>query len=112
MATLSRTQVVQTGANLSATAGYAAAASGGDKFLPGDTTFVNVLNLSGGSITVTVDSPATCNQGGTHDIAIAIPTLSGRLIGPFPAARFAGTDGLVSLTYSSETSLWVRPQVI
>lgn len=112
MATLSPTQVVQTGASATATSGYTAAEAGGDKFPPGDNVWLIALNLSGSSITVTVDSPTPCNQGHFHDEVVAVPALQGRMFGPFPANRFAGTDGLAAATYSSHTSLWVRPWVI
>lgn len=112
MATIALSRIGLDGTGADPTGDYTAASASGDKFLPGDRVFVGVLNLSGGSITVTIDSPTSCSQGSTHDVAVAIGSLSGRLIGPFPAQRFAGTDGLVAMTYSSHTSLWVKPQVI
>lgn len=88
---------------------YAAASAGGDKINPGPTTFLHVKNASGASITVTVDSVAPCNQGGDHNLVVAVPATTGdRMIGPLPADRFASaTDGLVAVTYSGVTSLTV-----
>lgn len=108
MATLAVVQVAQSGTVLS----FAAAGSGGDKFAPGDTTWLEVLNVGGADRTITIDSPATCSQGSTHDVVVVCTAGEGRFIGPFPAQRFAGADGLVSVTYDAVTSLSVRPKKI
>jgi len=112
MATLSTSQVVQTGGDATANGSYAAAAAAGDKFAPGDNVFLNVLNMSDASITVTIGSPRPCDQGSTHPLVVVVPTIKGRFIGPLSANRFAGSDGLVAVTYSAHADLFVRPWLI
>jgi hypothetical protein len=90
------------------TPAYVAANAGGDTVTPGNDTFLHAKNASGGSLTVTVDSVTPCNYGSDHDLVVAIPAGSERMIGPLPASRFASpTTGLVSVTYSGVTSLTV-----
>jgi hypothetical protein len=75
---------------------------------PGNDVFLHVKNGGGGSITVTVDSVTPCNQGGDHDLAVAVPAAQERMIGPLPASRFANaTTGLVNITYSGVTTVTV-----
>jgi hypothetical protein len=85
-----------------------AAAVAGDTFAPGDHTFLNVTNLSGGAITVTFDSVALSNYGTDEDTGGSVANGATRSFGPFPANRFANTTtGLVSVTYSAVTSVVV-----
>lgn len=102
MATLSVQQVVQSGLGPT----YAAAAAGGDKVPPGENVWLHVKNTGGGAITVTVDSKTPSNYGTDADLSVSVPATNGeRLIGPVPAQRFAGTDGLADITYSGVTGL-------
>jgi len=88
---------------------YAAAAGGGDKFVPDATTFIQVKNGSGGALTVTVAPTKVPLAGLTETFAaVSIPATTGdKMIGPFPAEHFAGSDGLADITYSGVTSLTV-----
>lgn len=103
MATLSTQQIAQAGLNPA----HASAAGGGDKFTPGDTTFVQVINGDSGSHTVTIDSKKVSNYGTDVNLAVAVPAGERRMIGPLPADRFAGTDGLGDITYDGVTSVTV-----
>jgi len=107
MATLATQQVVRTGLNPA----YSAAAGGGDRFTPSDTTFLHVKNGSGGALTVTVVTPRTDPGSGQAiaDVAVSVPATPGeRMIGPFPAPSFgAPADGLADITYSGVTSLTI-----
>ncbi len=103
MATLTTQQIVNTGL----TPSFASAAGGGDRFTPGDTTFIEVVNGSGGSITVTVDSKVNSNYGTDVNLAVAVGAGARARIGPLPAQRFAASDGLGDITYSGVTSLTV-----
>jgi hypothetical protein len=85
---------------------YAAANADGNYFTNDGKTLLHVKNDDSSSHTVTVDSPTLCNQGETHDPAIAIPAGEERIIGPFPAGRF-NTSGNVHLTYDDVTSVTV-----
>ncbi len=86
---------------------YAAAAGGGDRFTPGDNVYLEVVNGSGASITVTVDSKVNSNYGTDVNVAVAIAAGARAKIGPFPAQRFAASDGLGDITYSGVTTLTV-----
>ncbi len=51
---------------------YAAANADGNYFPNSGREVLHVKNGHSGSQTVTVDSPAACNQGSTHDVAVAM----------------------------------------
>lgn len=86
---------------------YSAASAGGDKFeASGDVAFR--IKTSGTISTVTFASPGVCSQGGTHNLVVSMAATEERLVGPFPAQRFASpADGLVAVTYSSVVGLTV-----
>lgn len=85
----------------------AAAAGGGDKCSPGDTTYLEVLNSSVSSITVTINSVQASNFGTDEDVAVAVAAGARKKIGPLGATRFAASDGLVAWTYSDVTTVTV-----
>jgi hypothetical protein len=90
---------------------YAAASGGGDNFTPDGDTYLHVKNASGGSITVTVDTPGTI-LGGTVQIGNPANTVAAgaeKFMGPYPANVFADytNSGLAAVTYSGVTSLTI-----
>jgi len=91
--------------------GAVAAAGGGDSFSNTGKELFYVKNASGGAITVTFDSPATCSFAGAalaaHDNSVSVGAAEERLIGPFPAVRFNDGSSNVIVTYSGVTSLTV-----
>lgn len=98
----------QTVTDAGITPAYGAASAGGDTFQPGDDVFLHVKNASGASVTVTVASQKPCNHGTTHNAAVAVPAGAERMLGPFPAERWASpASGLVSVTYSATASVTV-----
>lgn len=103
MATLTTQTITKGGI----TPSYASAAGGGDRFTPGDTTYLEVINGSGGSITVTIDSKVPSNYGTDVNLAVAVGAGARAKIGPLPAQRFAASDGLGDISYSGVTSLTV-----
>ncbi len=103
MALLSEQTPSQAGTDIT----FAAAAAGGDTFRPGDTTSFRAKNASTAAKTLTFNSIRPCDQGADHDLVVSVPAGGERDIGPFPAARFAGPGGLVSVTYSAVDSLTV-----
>lgn len=106
MATLTTAQVTPTGTVDT----LVAAAVGGDKCAPGTPdapVWIEVLNGSGGSINVTVDSVTLSNYGADADLVVAVAAGVRKKIGPLHAQRFAGTDGLVAITYSAVTTVTV-----
>ena len=86
---------------------YAAANVDGNFFANSGKEFLHVKNAHTSPQTVTIDSPAACNQGGTHDVAVAIPAGEERMIGPFPKDRFNDGGGYVQITYSGVTALTI-----
>lgn len=104
MATLTKQQITQAGTTVT----FASAAGGGDKCAPGDTTWLEAINGSGGSITITVNSQTPSNYNTDEDLVVAVGAGATDRIGPLPASRFAASsDGLVAWTYSGVTSLTV-----
>lgn len=83
---------------------FVAASGGGDTFPNDGHTMLHVKNGGGGSINVTIDSKVACNQGADHDVVVAVPAGSDRVIGPFLQDRF-GTD--VGITYSGVATVTV-----
>lgn len=88
---------------------YASAAGAGDTFVDDGSgrTFVHVKNGSGADCEVTVASTASpaANSGqAAEDLVVDVTAGKERMIGPF-GANFRDGDGVVTLTYESETSL-------
>lgn len=87
---------------------FSAATGGGDTFTPGDQTFLEINNASGGDITVTIDSETPSNFGTDEDVVVVVTAGERRHIGPLPASRFAdATTGLGGITYSGVTTLTI-----
>lgn len=103
MATLTPQQITLAGTVVT----YAAAAVGGDKALPGTTAVLRVKNASVSSITVTLDSVQPSSYGDDVNPAITVAAGAEKSILLSPASRFAGPDGLVSVTYSDVTTVTV-----
>jgi hypothetical protein len=81
---------------------YNAASAGGDKFGPGAHVLVHVLNTGGAATAPTFTTP-----GQIQELAVAdstggtTPATTGsKLYGPFPPELFAGSDGLVAVSWS------------
>jgi hypothetical protein len=91
----------------SLTTQYTTMAVEGGYFVNDGKTFLHVINVAaGGSINVVIDSAQVCDQGGTHDITVAIPDGEDFIIGPFPTHRFnASSTGYVSFTISEATNV-------
>lgn len=83
---------------------YNAASALGDKVAPGDDVVLHVKNGSAGSITCTIVTPGTVAGQAIGDVAVAIPAGEERFIGPLTSDIFA-SEGLVDITWSSETSV-------
>jgi hypothetical protein len=92
---------------LEAAAGVAAGATG-DTFANNGKCFIEVEDTGTTAPTVTIASQVACNQGETHDVTVDVQSGEIRHIGPFPTSRFNDADGLVTVTYSSETDVTIR----
>lgn len=109
MATLTTQQITPAGI----TPTYAGATGGGDKIVPGPTTFLHVKNTSGTSTVVTIDDALSVGPSGgsqfNPDLAVTVPITTGdKMIGPLSAERFqAVSDGLVAVTYSQVSGITV-----
>ena len=103
MATLTVQQLTSSGTGVTLTA----AAAGGDAFANDGKTIFEVNNGGGSSMTVTLTSQNTCNQGGTHNGGGSVPAGAVRRYGPLDRGRFNDATGLVQVTYSAVTSVTV-----
>jgi hypothetical protein len=81
-----------------------AAAGGGDSFTNDGKTYLRVKNGGGGSINVTVASPASCSHGSTHPVVVAVGAGLDRVLGPFDPNRFGNP---VSVSYSGVVTVTV-----
>lgn len=104
MALLATQSITYTGL----TPAMASAAGGGDTFTPTNNQFLEVVNGGGGSITVTVSTPATYRGLAVADLSVSVTNGQRRFIrlGP-PDAVMDPTTGLGSITYSGVTSVTV-----
>jgi hypothetical protein len=85
---------------------YAAAAAGGDTFGHTKDGVLRVKNGDVAATTVTVVTPGNTPYGQADpDIPVSVPAGAEVAIGPFPGAL--AVEGVVSVTYSSVTSLTV-----
>lgn len=111
MATIPVQQVTQAG--LASATGFQAVTAA-DKFPPGDNVWLEVINTGGSPCDVVVDSKVPSNYGTDVNIGpVTVPATTGRVeIGPFPAQRFAGSDGLADVTFSFITSVTARAKRI
>ena len=89
-----------------------AAAAGGDAFPNAGRAFLRVKNAHATvarTVTVASQLPAgAIPQGAAKaDVAVAVPALSERWIGPFDPASFNDANGRVVVTYDTEADLTV-----
>lgn len=101
MAVVNVEQVVTAG--LAAT--YAAASAGGDKVVPGESTFLHVKNASVGSINCTIATPGTVDGLAIGDRIVAVPAGADRFIYLPPALYRNSADGYADITWSATTSV-------
>lgn len=84
---------------------YSAASAGGDQVRAGADTVLHVKNASAGAITATVVTPGTVAGQAIGDVAVSVPAGGERFIGPLTRDHFAGSDGLVDITWSATASV-------
>lgn len=71
-------------------------------------SYLQVTNGGGSSINVTVASPITCSQGGTHPEVVAVGAGVTKILGSFDKNQFNDpVTGRVNVTYSAVTSVTV-----
>lgn len=89
---------------------YTAANGSGDTFVNRGKDFLHVKNGSGSSVTVTVACANPCSFGVTHaahNLITVVGAGADRLIGPFDKSQYNDSSNLVTVTYSSATSVTV-----
>lgn len=86
---------------------FAAAAAGGDSFLPGAHVALHVRNGDVSAKTVTVVVPGTRYDQANPDIPVVVAAGAHTVIGPFPADLADPSDGQVDVLYSAVTSVTV-----
>jgi len=93
------------------TPSYSAANVDGNMFVNNGAEFLHVINGSGGSINVTLTTPATVDGLAIEDPVIAVGAGADAMIGPFNTSLYnqkTGVDkGKVYVDYSGVTSLTV-----
>lgn len=100
MTLLTPQQVAITG-----TAPTYAAVTSSDTFNHDSRAFLHVKNGSGSSINVTVVSPGTLRGQNYNPPVVAVPAGTDRFIGPFDIGLQDPTTGVITVTYSSITSV-------
>lgn len=79
----------------------------GDGWTNDGATLFRFVN-TGTEKTVTVIAQTNCSLGFKHNVTITVPATTGDVwAGPFPTARFNDVNGVVQMTYSSETALTI-----
>lgn len=100
MATLEVKKVILAGLKMDRDVDYVEPATqpGGDIFENSGRVFVHVVNLSGVTIAVQINTQTPCNQGVDDEADIA-DILAGeeRMIGPFRKDRFNNTSGMCNV---------------
>lgn len=87
---------------------YAAATAGGDAMVADSTSFLHVKNASGGSINVTLVTPATVDTTlAVGDRVIAVGAGSEQMIAVPDSLYRDPTTGLATITYSASASVTV-----
>lgn len=88
------------------------AAAAGDKFHPGDHTFLHIKNGSGGSVTATITTPGTVGGNAVADPGLTVAAGADEMFGPFPRSVYAGSDGLAAIAWSATASVtWAVVEV-
>jgi hypothetical protein len=103
MALLSTQEVTAAGTAVT----FAAAASGGDTFAPGNGCHLRIKNGDSAPHTATVTSVVPCSQGFHHDIVITVAAGAEEEAGPFDSGRYADGAGHAAIAYSAVTSVTV-----
>lgn len=84
-----------------------AAAGGGDKAVPGEGAYLEVLNGSGSPITVTIATPAVVDGSLDVDDREVEVAAGVRTKIALPADLYAQDDGLAWISYSAATTVTV-----
>jgi hypothetical protein len=94
--------------NATAALTMSSAAGGGDTFANTGNERLMVVNGGGSPITVTIDSPNTCNfetsANAAHDLAVTVAAGATKILPALPVGRFGET---ATITYSGVTSVTV-----
>lgn len=104
MALLAPQAVTKTGMAVA----FAAAAAGGDTFVPNSRGVLLVKNASGVTITATVIIPGNTEYGQPNpDVAVPVAAAGQAAIGPFSQTAADVVTGLITIAYSAVTSVTV-----
>jgi len=79
----------------------------GNWFYNDGNTLIKIINGAGVPQTVTIASQVPCNQGTTHNIAVAIPAGETWWFTGFLTNRFNDSAGKVQLSYSAVVTLTI-----
>ena len=104
MATLPIEQIERT---TGLTPTFSAASAGGDDFMNTGRQYVEIVNGDASPVDVTFVTPGTVDGLAVADHVVSVPASSTKKVGPFPTSVYNASDGLLSITYASVTSLTV-----
>lgn len=76
-----------------------------DTFTPNERGFWEVINSSGGPVTVTVIVPGTTFGQNNPDVAVTVADGATKKIGPLVPALQDNSTGLISITHSATTGV-------
>lgn len=86
-------------------------AAAGDKFSNSGNERLVVKNGSGSPITVTIDSPGTCNFGlaanAAHDLVVTVAAGAESWLPVLTPVQYNDTSGFANIVYSSTTTVTV-----
>ncbi len=63
--------------------------------------YLDILGGTSGALKVTIDSPAECDFGETHDVEITPVAATRYLVGPFPRSRFDDASNKINITFAA-----------
>lgn len=100
--TLAVSQIAYTGTTLTMTT---PGSTDGHTITNDGRTFIQIANASGGNLTVTVTSGGTIDGRAIGDDSIVIANGATKLIGPWPVHLYNDTSGLVTVAFSTVSSV-------
>lgn len=83
---------------------YSAASVSGDRFTPGNHTFLHVVNGGAAPVTATITTPGSVDGLAIPDREVAVPAGEDRFI-PVPARTYKSADGLGDVAWTDTTSV-------
>ena len=78
-----------------------------DTFVNNGKTVLEIVNASGTTRTITVNSIAACDQGFDHDVSFTVANGVTKFVGPFDISRFNNSTGYATVTVDVAASVTI-----